>query len=204
MAELQAPHESNRLLEGESYPATEQEEGKRSDIPTDPGTLQAVAAFKLATAPLFRNPYILILVLSYANTAVARWVILCILNVRPITTKTNHGNYNTSTLFLRNNTNPFVLSERWFGVAKVLLTIANTLALPLTSTVCASAAVTYVQRSGSRSHFRSHTANLADRRWTSPLVALAFLTPKERKFQGPCFLVFAMCLAALGNSFLPC
>ena len=189
--------------EGESYPATEQEEDTPSDIPTDPGTLQAVAASKLATAPLFRNPYILILVLSYAGTAVARWVILCILNVRPITTKTNHGNYNTSTLFLRNNTNPFVLSERWFRVAKVLLTIANTLAVPLTSTVCASAAVTYVERSGSRSDFRmSHTANLADRRWTSPLVALAFLTPKGRKFQGPYFLVFAMCLAALVNSFV--
>lgn len=83
MVELEALHESNRLLEGESYPATEQEEGKPSDIPSDPGTLQVVTASKPASALLFRKPYILILVLYYASIAVARSAILCILNIRP-------------------------------------------------------------------------------------------------------------------------
>ena len=87
----------------------------------------------------------------------------------------------------------------WFRALKILLSITNILIIPLTSTVCASVAVVYVQNFGrDRRLSMQHTSTLADKGWTSPLVWLALLTVKGWRSRGSQFLVFAMAFHALG------
>ncbi len=88
----------------------------------------------------------------------------------------------------------------WFRMVKVLLSVTNTLIIPLTSTVCASAAVIYVQNFGNRGQFSMQkTSTLADKGWTSPHVWLTLLSIEGWRTRGSEFLAFAMAFHALGT-----
>lgn len=151
-------------------------------------------------AELFRQGYLFILVSLYSILTLVAWVIICIQNKRPLTAQTYH--------YVANQQDwPGVLAGRmrrnadWFRAVKVLLAITNSLNIPLTSTICASVAVFYVQSFGRRRHLSmQHTSTLADKGWTSPPVWLALLKSKGWRSRGSYFLVFAMAIHALGTS----
>ncbi len=128
---------------------------------------------------LFRQTYLLVLVSLYSVLAIAAWVILCVQNKRPITAKTYDYVPNTVDVYHGGLDGRMKSNADWFRTVKVLFAITNTLIIPLTSTVCASAAVVHVQSFGRRRHFSmQHTITLADKGWLSPPVWLDLLTPR--------------------------
>ena len=195
-------HELNASLNEERHEpnSTPKVEAPRvSENPRSPISAQKAHISRPASAELFRQTYLLSLVSLYSCLSIIAWTIICVQTKRPITTHTysyvpnaddDHGVL----------ANRMKRNAEWFRAAKVLLAITNTLIVPLTSTVCASAAVIYVQNYGRRRHFSmQHTATLADKGWSSPQVWLALLSIDGWKSQGSYFLVFAMGFHALGK-----
>lgn len=149
-------------------------------------------------AELFRQGYLFILVSLYSVLTMIAWVIICIQAKRPITTNTYHYDSNQKD-YKGVLANRIERNNDWFRAARVLLAITNSLNIPLTSTICASVAVFYVQGFGRRRHLSMrHTSTLADKGWTSPPVWLALLSPRGWKSRGSYFLMFAMVFHGLG------
>ena len=164
---------------------------------TVPKSAQRAQISRPAPAKLSRQTYLLFPVSLYSCLSIIAWTIICIQTKRPITTHTysydSNADDHDGVL-----ANQMKSNAEWFRAARILLTITNTLIIPLTSTVCASAAVIYVQNIGRRRCFSmQHTATLADKGWSSPQVWLTLLSVKGWKSQGSYFLVFAMGLHAL-------
>lgn len=114
------------------------------------GKLQIEQPQKIPSDVLRRNPYIVLLTLSYAAIALFSWVVQCILSYRPIGvpggsyTVDYHGSEVDVGTMPRSKL--FSLSERYLRAAKVLQPIASILTIPLTSMVCSCAAVAFLQR----------------------------------------------------------
>lgn len=148
---------------------------------------------------LFRQSYLLLLVSLYSILAIAAWTILCVQTKRPITTSTYDYIQNNNVSYLGALDRQMQSNVDWFRTVKILLAITNSLIIPLTSAVCASAAVIHVQSFGRRRQFSmQHTSTLADKGWTSPPVWLDLLTSEGRKARASYFLIFAMAFHVLG------
>ena len=185
---------------GECYGPNSTEALRVSDDPCRPISTQKVHISRPAPAKLFRQTYLLSLVSLYNCLYIVAWTIICVQTKRPITTHTYSYEPNADDWYgvLANR---MKRNAEWFRAAKILLAIANTLIIPLTSTVCASTAVIYVQNFGRRRHFSmQHTATLANKGWSSPQVWLALLSIKGWRSQGSYFLFFAMGFHALGKT----
>ncbi len=195
-------HELNSLLNEERHDpnSTREVEALRvSNDSTVPKSARRAHVSRPAPAKLFRKTYLLFLVSLYSCLSIIAWTIICVQTKRPITTHT-YSYVSNADDYHGVLANRMKENAGWFRAAKVLLAITNTLIMPLTSTVCASAAVIYVQNFGRRRHFSmQHTATLADKGWLSPQVWLALLSIKGWKSQGSYFLVFAMGFHALGK-----
>ena len=195
-------HELNTLLNEECHDSNSTPKVKALrvwDGSTVPILAQRAKISRPAPAKLFRQSYLLFLVSLYSCLSISAWTIICVQTKRPITTHTYSYVPNADDLS-GTLANRMKRNAEWFRAAKILLSITNTLIIPLTSTVCASAAVIYVQNFGRRRHFSmQHTATLADKGWSSPQVWLALLSSKGWKSQSSYFLVFAMGFHALGK-----
>lgn len=200
MDTLPALHESDLLLE-EAHPGQD----SKQDVATSRCSIESTAA-KSASAQghptpmpteLSRQGYLLVLVLLYSCLSIIPWAIICTQTRRPITTRTYSYVPFSEDLHLADQMKS---NAEWFRAARVLLSVTNTLVIPLTSTVCASAAVIHLQNFGHRRHFSmQHTSTLADKGWTSPHIWLALLSSKGWRTRGSYFLVFAIALHALGR-----
>ncbi|KUJ08929.1 uncharacterized protein LY89DRAFT_788365 [Mollisia scopiformis] len=157
-------------------------------------------------APLFRSWFVLILVLSYAIPAVLAWVITCILSFRPISGPKQYGViYDPDSSYYGGYAevgNSYVRSEEWFRAARVIQSIVSVLTIPLTSAVCSSAAVIFVQhhRSTPRLTIRQ-LITLADRGWVGP-GTFGRLAISWRRY-GSSFLLLAIFLTILGGILSP-
>ena len=195
-------HELNTLLDEECVDPNKTPEAEAlrvSDNSRVPISAQKADISKPVPAKLFRKSYLLSLVSLYSCLYITAWTIICVQTKRPITTHTYSYESNADDWYgvLANR---MKRNAEWFRAAKILLAILNNLIIPLTSTICASAAVIYVQNFGRRRHFSmKHTATLADKGWSSPQVWLALLSTKGWRSQGSYFLVFAMVFHALGK-----
>ena len=195
-------HELNTLLDEECVDPNSTPEAEALRVSDDsrvPISAQKADISKPAPANLFRKSYLLSLVSLYSCLYIVAWTIICVQTKRPITTHTYSWESNADDWYgvLANR---MKRNAEWFRAAKILLAILNNLIIPLTSTICASAAVIYVQNFGRRRHFSmKHTATLADKGWSSPQVWLALLSTKGWRSQGSYFLVFAMVFHALGK-----
>ena len=124
---------------------------------------------------------------------------MCVQNKRPLTTSTYDYDPDSFDIVRGVLQHKMNMNAAWFRALKILLSITNILVIPLTSTVCASVAVIYIQNYGRARRFSmQHTSTLADEGWTSPRVWLALLSSKGRKSTGSQFLVFAIAFHALG------
>ena len=143
-----------------------------------------------------QRPYMLIVVSLYTTLTVAAWALLCILCERPLTAKSYDVPENIDSISAPQR---FLTNKNWFRATKILLAITNTLIIPLTSTVCAGAAVAYIQRMGQRSGFTmKRLITIADPGWTNPQLLFDILRPSGWKHHGSSFLVFAIFLITIG------
>ena len=164
---------------------------------TVPKSAQSAQISRPAPAKLSRQTYLLFPVSLYSCLSIIAWTMICIQTKRPITTHSYNSNADDYNGVLANQMKS---NAEWFRTAKILLTITNTLIIPLTSTVCASAAVIYIQNFGRQRCFTmQQTATLANKGWSSPQIWLTLLSIRGWKSQGSYFLVFAMGFHALGK-----
>ena len=125
-----------------------------------------------------RSRYGLFLAVIYAAFALSSWIITCWLSYRPIGAK----DYMQKPKYYSDAEETHALytkSERWFHAARVLQAITAILTLPLTSGICATAAVIYMQRS--RNLTLRQVMALADREWL-PLAGNSRLMFGGKKF----------------------
>ncbi|KAK3676798.1 hypothetical protein LTR78_003575 [Recurvomyces mirabilis] len=150
-------------------------------------------------------PLVVYLSLAYAAVAVFAWCITCVLVYRPI----NTGHYG---LWLRDgdvsgayypSTKTYATNEQWLRAARVLQAIVAIITIPLTSTVCASAAVAFVQRScKSRNLTLRQTTVLADNGWTAIEVYEQLIRGRWKQY-GSKLLYLAIVLHLLGAIVTP-
>ena len=155
----------------------------RSSTPSvDETTKKLSAADSLATknhissTTLHRSAYPLLLVTLYSTAALFAWIITCILSQRPITvghygvwvynSGKRHQYYQSGEARFFNRL--FIDNEKWYRTARVVQAFVGVLAIPLTSAVCSSAAVIFVQRN--RSLTLRKLLVLADKGWTDPVI----------------------------------
>lgn len=151
-----------------------------------------------ATAYPTRHYHISFVVLAYICLALFAWISTCILSFRPIVSSTYFAD-TTHTFFYSNLDRLYQKNERWFQATRVLQSIVSVLAIPLTSAVCAKAAVVFAQRSSRRTSLSlRQTMALADKGWASPAIVMRAGTPQGFKRIGSSFLLIAIVLNLIG------
>ncbi|KAL4955506.1 hypothetical protein BDW69DRAFT_160697 [Aspergillus filifer] len=148
-----------------------------------------------------RSYYGLLLAIVYAAFALPSWIITCWVSYRPVGGN-NYRQTHSATGYYGYADEKHALytkSERWFYAARVLQAITTIATLPLTSGICAAAAVIYMQRS--RNLTLRQVMALADREWL-PFGGNGRLILGGKKF-GSWFLLFAFVLNLLGLIIAP-
>ncbi len=147
---------------------------------------------------LSRQAYILGLVAIFASMFIVAWSILCWTSRRPI----GRGSYfcygSTVCNYSereRNKQNARTL--QYVADAQTVLSAVSLLTIPLTSTVCAAAAVPWLQSSGRGMSLRQ-LMTLADKGWTSPYIYTKLLRPSGWKRYGSSFIALSLLLNILG------
>ncbi|KAL3487213.1 hypothetical protein BJX62DRAFT_246176 [Aspergillus germanicus] len=146
-----------------------------------------------------RSRHALLLALFYAAITLAPWVIICLLNNNPIGGD-RYGartgdNTNYHWRYAEETQAPFEKSERWYYAARVIQAIASVVTLPLSSAICASAAVVFMQRQERLTIPQLMT--LADRGWLDWATYGRIVTFQWSRY-GSSFLLFAVVANLLG------
>ncbi|CAI7654304.1 unnamed protein product [Penicillium discolor] len=162
------------------------------------------------SARLHRSGYILFIVFLYIGLAIFAWVVTCYLPFRPITTKhydlraLDNSNWVEPD---RNYENPlFGRNERWYRAARIIQSIVSVLTIPLTSAVCSSAAVIFIQQRANKGITVRQVMTLADKGWADLATyakILPFVASDGWKRFGSSFLPLAILLNLLGSVISP-
>ncbi len=147
-----------------------------------------------------RQSYIVFLVSIYAAMFITAWSILTMTSRRPI----GRASYSCDSAV--DYTCPSAAERRahnartqtYISNAQTLMSAVALLTIPLTATVCAAAAVPWLQRVGHDMSLRQ-IMTLADRGWTSPYTYSRLTFPRGWKRYGSSFLVMGIILHALGT-----
>ena len=156
------------------------------------------------TALLHRSSYALLLASLYAALAIFTWASTCILSFRPLSTNSYGFNVNSySKLTYLQIHRLYVTNDRVYEAIRIFQGIVDILTIPVTSAVCAKAAVIFTQHSTAKSALTlRQTMVLADNSWTDPeVVSKLFLKGSKRYLSS--FLVFAILLHVLGGILSP-
>lgn len=148
---------------------------------------------------LRRSLYGLIIAAIYTAIAVASWALICRLRFRVSRDTDSKGFYSSPYFGVEYARAQIKKDERAYHIARVLQAIAAVLALPVTSTVCASAAVVYMQRH--RNISLRQVMVLADREWMdlyTHMRMFSFFGIGAWKRYGTSLLLLAMLLSLLG------
>jgi hypothetical protein len=176
------------------------------------------------SARLYRSGYIILLALLYISMALFSWIITCRLSFRPIGVS-KYGFWtvrNNKWAYLQNypvgaNGYPqidnshdqvlYIRNERWYRAARIIQSIVSVLTIPLTSAVCSSAAVIFIQRRQAHGRLSiRQVMTLADKGWTDlPTYAriLPLFATDGWKRYGSSFLLLAMFVNILGSVISP-
>ncbi|KAK5069198.1 hypothetical protein LTR64_008648 [Lithohypha guttulata] len=137
-------------------------------------------------------------VLVYICLALFAWIITCILSFRPIVAPTYTADTTRASLY-SSMAGLYQRNQRWLQATRVIQSIVSVLSIPLTSAVCAEAAVAFTQRSSSRTSLSlRQTMALADKAWASPFMVLRAIKPQNFKRIGSSFLLVAIFMNLLG------
>ncbi|PYI08324.1 hypothetical protein BO78DRAFT_310947 [Aspergillus sclerotiicarbonarius CBS 121057] len=158
-----------------------------------------------------RCSYVVLLVLFYAALVLFAWIATCRLSHRPITANhygvwiwedSNNGWGWTNTDHVLE---AYRRNERWYRAARVVQSIAGVLTIPLTSAVCSSAVVIYLQH---RANTRTPNLTLrqmmvlADKGWTDVGTYFRLLSRHCPRYISS-FLVWAVLLHIIGGIISP-
>ena len=152
-----------------------------------------------ATAVSTRQYHILFAVLAYICLAFFAWVTTCILSFHPVGLSSYIAD-TTETGFYIDMGRHYQKNERWSQAARVVQSIVSVLTIPLTSAVCAKAAVAFAQRSSHRTSLSlRQTMALADKGWASPALILPASTLHGFRRIGSSFLLLAIVINIVGR-----
>lgn len=126
---------------------------------------------KIPSTELHRSGYTLFLVLVYIDLAIFASAVTCSLSFRPITTA-SHGPLIGNGSYVYHEFAWYTISlynknQKWYQAARVIQAIVSVLTIPLTSAVCSSAAVVFVQKKTSHGGLSMRQViTIADKGWT--------------------------------------
>ncbi|KAH8432954.1 uncharacterized protein LDX57_010588 [Aspergillus melleus] len=154
-----------------------------------------------STKSMSRSLYILFPVVIYFFFVIFSWVTICVLTKRPITTSTyryNHwiGPKEVRSLHKKN--------EKWYSAARICQAIVAVSTIPLTSAVCSSAAVVYVQHMTIKSAPNltlRQMVTLADRGWTDLILLSKLFTRISNWKRYSCLFLFIANLVDIPSKF---
>ena len=186
----------------------------------DKGQSTLVQATTALARPLKSSKAGLLLICFYTLFVLFAWIVTCILSRHPIT-KNHHkwatsyqaiyGDYGCETvnshgsiaLFCGAETSKLPLTltdiktnEHWRQGIQVIAAVMAVLAIPISSAICARAAVAYTQIR--RNISLRQALALADRGWWDPFVMSRMMFPRGVGRYGTLFLFFAAIVCALG------
>ncbi|KAI5364563.1 Putative major facilitator, sugar transporter, major facilitator superfamily [Septoria linicola] len=145
------------------------------------------------TGKLQHFPLILRLTIFYVISSIVAWTIICVLVHKPLTTG-HYGLYLTDgdingAKYPSHST--YALNERIFRVARVMQAIIAVSTIPLTSAVCSTAAVTFMQRSRQHGSLSLRkTMVLADKGWADFEIYTQLLRGRARSSLSPLQSIF--------------
>ena len=147
-----------------------------------------------------RQVYIIWLVLAYAAILCTAWIILAWTSKRPFGRSSYNCYDEAGYCRFRSEEQAFQNKRtlRYIADAQTLLSAVALLTIPLTSAVCAAAAVPWLQRRGQKMSVRQ-LMTLADKGWTSPYVYSKLVSASGWKRYGSSFIALALLLNALGT-----
>ncbi|RMJ21131.1 hypothetical protein PHISP_07999, partial [Aspergillus sp. HF37] len=152
---------------------------------------------------LYRSSLTIWVVCLYSALCIVSWAIIVYLTFYPIANSQLRyrrgftGDYDP--IGDDNADSQFAQNERWVQTARVLLSIAGVLSIPVASATCADAAPVYSQRrANSRDLSLRKVMMLADRCWANPLTYIQALRSEEgyRRYGSP-FLILAILIHLL-------
>ena len=156
---------------------------------------------------LYHSMSILLLLMLYISLAVFSWVVTCYLSIRPITSQ-NYGAWVWYHDYKKygwsgddHQRSLYDKNQRWYHTARVIQSIVGVLTIPLTSAICSSAAVIFMQRRQGGLSLRQ-VMTIADKSWTDILTIIKtfpFFGTKGWKRYGSSFLLLAIVLNLLGS-----
>lgn len=152
-------------------------------------------------ANLDRSVWMVITTLGYMTLTLYAWVITSILTYRPIgphhygvsiveSNNDGWGSYSAEHIH-----SLYEKSESYYRSARVVQSIVAVLTIPLTSAVCARAAVVFLQRNSGLT--MRQMIVLADKGWVEP--GIFWKLPLGWKRYGSRFLLYALVLSLLGT-----
>ena len=148
---------------------------------------------------LERHPMSLWLASAFAIASIFIWAITCTLSYKPVRFETY---FDTTGRFSRGQ---YEQNDRWRRVSRVGLQVLGTLSIPLTSAICARAAVVYCQRSSNNRQpalSMRQTLVLADKGWLDLNTWMNLFGPMGAKISSP-LLILSILLCGLGENMLP-
>lgn len=154
------------------------------------------------TCYLQRSAHALYLFALYATLAIFTWVMICILNFRPVTTTTYSYNADLKRdyLFAADASALYTRNTQVFQAITIFQAIVAVLTIPITSAICTAAAVIFTQRNVYNSKITlRQTIVLADKGWTD-VELLTDIVLKGWKRYGTNFLAIAIVIHVLGKS----
>lgn len=156
--------------------------------------------------------YVIWLVLFYSGLVLSSWTIICTITYHPI--KGKHYNAwapdfdDDSWGSSKNATELQAMyrrNERWYKAAQVIQSVVAVLTIPLTSAVCSSAAVVYLQcrtKAQPPTFKLRHMIVLADKGWTNIETYYRLITGQWSRYSST-FLLWAVILHVLGAIISP-
>lgn len=185
---------------------------KTYDIRMDSTAVQAVPVARKK-----RHYISLLVVVLYSVLLILSWLVTVILSIKPLNAARWDTTYSSPHIapcrFIdiivgsshRCNGGPSLIreeelatNERWRRAARLIGSIMAVLAVPVSSAICARAAVAYLQSQQAGSFRLSKSLALADRGWWDPSIAWKLLHPRRKHLYFSNFMLLATSVCALG------
>jgi len=154
-----------------------------------------------ASTTFHRSGYLVAISLLYGTAALFSWVVICILVHKPFGAQqygasiVNGDGWGTWLGTTAQAQAPYLNSQYYYRIASVVQSVVTTITLPLTSSVCAWAAVHFVQQNQQLT--MRGTIALADKAWSDPRVIATL--PWCWRHYGSSFLLVSIFLNVLGK-----
>lgn len=136
------------------------------------------------------------LVLLYSVSTILTWVVTCLLCYRPVNLPTY---YDPNSDFTREQ---YDSNDRWRKLTRVTSALIGSVTIPVTSAICAKAAVVYCQKH-SNQHNQMLTMRqmlaLADKGWSDIQILLDVMRPSTSRRTRSTLLILSALLCGVGK-----